>query len=102
MLDSEAPAEDREPPSLLQAQLALFMTGAVGAIESARLLEIFLSSFEANAGILRRRPVIDTLRAMPASLLGASMASWRQSTKIPGKMLDTLQAHLRTDTEASL
>ncbi len=107
----EAPAHDEvehEPtehsdgstPSLLQVQTALLMSGAAGIVESARLFDVFLRAFEANAGFLRNRPLISTARDLPTSFLGASMSTWRAGSRIPGKMLNVLQRKLHSAPKA--
>ncbi len=99
---TESTHDHTPTPTLLQAQTALLMTGAVGVVESARLLETFLRAFETNAGILRKRPWLDTVRDLPASLMGASLSTWHGGSRIPGKMLDVLQQQLRPTSEADV
>lgn len=90
---------DRDPIDpgvlLLRAPYALLMTGTDSLDESARLLEIFLRSFDEAAGLSRGRPVAEVVRDLPGSLVQASMASWNEGLQVPSRILGGFRRRLR-------
>ena len=72
------------------------MTGPDSLGESARLLEIFLRTFDETAGISRGRPVADVVRDLPTSLVRASMTSCSEGLEVPSRILGSFRRRLRS------
>ncbi len=85
--------------NLLRTPYALMMTGTDSLDESARLLEVFLRSFDRSAGISRGRPLGDVARDVPTSLVRAGLRSWSEGLKVPSRMLGRFRRRLRPQTE---